>query len=201
VAISRSALWVIGLIIGCRQGINSPPPIENLMRALSIAEREIAQNDLDHNGQRDYWRKDVAGLLQFSPKLPPEIASADVTNSDVAGKSKSPVPIQGYLVASIRFPKEKDLSERKCFAICAYPVQYQEATRFVYLTVHRIDSEVEFQGDPKLGASKIYRKINIATYRKDLGPAGAAGLTHVPEGLDGYQEVEGWSKVAAETPP
>ncbi|HEX7896520.1 MAG TPA: DUF2950 family protein [Planctomycetota bacterium] len=130
------------------------------LRQIAAAEKAFRDEDLDDNGDRDYWTADLAGLAAMKidregkslPLLPLVLAMSDLR--PLGKRTKSPIPIRGYHYAAIRAepPEEGEpLTHPSTFAFCACPAEYGKTGRKTYVidqrgTVHAYDS----QGQPPL---------------------------------------------------
>jgi len=179
-----------------------PQGVDHVRQALgqlAMIQCALAEEDLDGDGIPNYWRADVKGIFKFGPSsrlhpLPyrPEVAQADVT---AGGPAK---PFHGYFFRQIRFHAEKDLADRRRFAICAFPADAGEAWGLVYIMMHDL-SDATYKDQGPSGERTLIK--NMVEYGKSMGKQSAASLEEVPEGLDGHREVAGWTLGGGWYPP
>jgi hypothetical protein len=200
-----ATLILVGFFLSSIQHSNgSVNQVREALRDLAAIECAVVEQDLDGDGIPNYWRSDITSLRQFAPRMngfprivPEEVVKADVTALASSVTGSKATPFHGYFFRQIRFQGEKDLSDRRRFAICAFPAQHHDSTNYVYLLLHELGATFQAEGDPE----KRQYLINISEYGKDLGDSAVLGLDQVPAGLDGHLEVDGWVKGGAERPP
>ncbi|MBI3857617.1 MAG: hypothetical protein HY293_18200 [Planctomycetes bacterium] len=97
------------------------------LRSIYSAQMAFASRDLDENGVKDYWRKDIAGLFAFTPStgqplklIQQSVACADAASAVDLGSLGGKSAKLGYWFKSLKFPDETT-PDPKRFAALAYP--------------------------------------------------------------------------------
>lgn len=124
-------------------------PARLALKELALAQADFRGNDRDGDGDKNFWRADIAGLYALAPgggpaiKLAPLwLAAAD--DRAVVDLSAYAVPSAhgGYWYRAIRHPDENPQAlGRYRFAFCAFP-DSASAGKYIYicdenLTIHR----------------------------------------------------------------
>jgi hypothetical protein len=117
------------------------------LRTVAAAQFDLRSHDLDRNGQKDYWRSDIAGLYCLVPPgsssgdplrlIEITIATADVAPSTTSGSTTLPSgPKAGYHYRALHFqdedPRKPDPDR---FAAHAFPVS-QATGRIMFIVSH-----------------------------------------------------------------
>ncbi len=143
------------------------------------AQRDFRENDRDHNGVRDYWREDVAGLYFLRPVVK-EGANSDTIRlieqslalADAAPKTAFPENVTpgakvGFLYKTLLHSDESAVGPDR-FAVCAYPAGPQ-GHRFVFiLDESGVIYFADFKrlGIPEKYPSKAERDLNWVLFNR-----------------------------------
>ena len=153
------------------------------LHSLTRAEAEFRAQDLDHNGVKDFWTGDVAGLFRWVgsehgdrkglPLIERALAEADAAPIDRL--APRPVPYHGYYFVAFRdagpetdqdlrsyqqdtggTPPMGKVHHLSKFAYCAYPAEYGVTGNCTYVIDENSTIFRSFHPDTKVEATKIW---------------------------------------------
>ena len=113
--------------------------------AIASAQGKLRNNDLDKNGQKDYWRDDIAGLYAHIPPASSQqlkLIEISIALADASPVTKGvsdtlePRPKARYLFRSLRFSDENPASlDPDRFAAHAFP-EMLDAGKHMFIATH-----------------------------------------------------------------
>lgn len=126
----RSLMLLLLALTGACDRPRYGSPIDQPAGALfayAAMQETFRAEDLDRNGEKDYWRQDVAGLYlrQPGPDVGPKLKAWKIARADpqVQGEPSlgEAAPYSGQWLKALRFTDERpEALDPTRFAVCAY---------------------------------------------------------------------------------